>query len=327
MITTYLFRKGQTLQSQVTRSEMLSAIKDRDSLLWVDLEDPTDFESEFLVEIFNFHPLAIEDCINDHSEPKMDDYDEHLFLVVHGLTMARDEEKELDELKTIELNIFFGKNYLVTFHKTPIKTMAQVRSSLERRPERLMGHGSDLLLHAILDRLVDNYQPVLDQYDAKIDQLEECLFNMPAHDYLATVMQAKRDVFNLRRIIAPQRDLISNLTRIHTDFISQEHMMYFRDVYDHLFRIYGLAESFHESLASILQVYFSYSSNKLNEVVKHMTVMATLTMPSVIIASMYGMNFEYMPELHWKFGYPFSIALSLGISGALLVWMKLKKWI
>lgn len=103
--------------------------------------------------------------------------------------------------------------------------------------------------------------------------------------------------------------------------------MYFRDVYDHLFRIYGLAESFHESLASILQVYFSYSSNKLNEVVKHMTVMATLTMPSVIIASMYGMNFDYMPELHWKYGYPFSIALSLGISGALLVWMKLKKWI
>ncbi len=327
MITTYLYRKDQPLKKEVSRTEMFSALKDPESLLWVDLEDPTDFETELLVEIFNFHPLAIEDCLCDHSEPKMDDYEEHLFIVVHAVNIERDEEKELDQLMSRELNIFFGKNYIVTLHKTPIKTMSQVRLGIEKRPEKMMGHGSDLLLHEILDRLVDNYQPVLDHFDVKIDKLEEELFNHVPQDYLATIMQAKRDVFNLRRLISPQRDLLNNLTRIHTDFIAPNHMMYFRDVYDHLLRVYGLAESFHESLANILQVYFSYSSNKLNEIVKHMTVMATLTMPSVIIASIYGMNFEHMPELHWQYGYHFSIFLSLSISAVLLVWMKWKKWI
>jgi magnesium transporter len=306
---------------------MLEAIADKESLLWVDLEDATEFESDCLVEIFNFHPLAVEDCLSDHSEPKIDDYDEYLFLVMHSVVMIRDEQRDVVELSTIELNVFFGRNYVVTHHKTPITTIAQIRNATEKNPERFLKHGSDLLVHAVVDRLVDNYQPLLDRYDRRIDQLEDDVFRNPQKDYLSTIMQTRRDIFNLRRIISPQRDLLNTLTKSSTLFVKRKNLIYFRDVYDHLFRIYGICEGFHDALSSILQAYFSYSSQKLNEVVKHMTVLATLTMPSVIIASIYGMNFKNMPELDWAWGYPFSIALASGISVSMLIWMKFKKWL
>jgi magnesium transporter len=306
---------------------MLAAISDKDSLLWVDLEDATEFESDCLVEIFNFHPLAVEDCLSDHSEPKIDDYDEYLFLVMHSVLMMRDEERDVVELTTVELNVFFGRNYVVTHHKTPITTIAQIRNATERNPERFLRHGSDLLVHAIVDRLVDNYQPLLDRYDRKVDQLEDEAFNNSQKDYLSTIMQTRRDIFNLRRIISPQRDLLNTLTKSSTPFVKRKNLIYFRDIYDHLFRIYGICEGFHDALSSILQVYFSYSSQKLNEVVKHMTVLATLTMPAIIIASIYGMNFKHMPELDWAWGYPFSVGLAVTTSISMLIWMKLKKWL
>lgn len=326
MLTTFLYKKNGEVKTDLTRAEMLAAIRDKEGLLWVDLEDSTEFESECLVEIFNFHALAVEDCLSDNSEPKIDDYDEYLFMVMHSVIMTRDEERDLVELSTVELNIFFGKNYVVTFHKTPITTISQIRNAATRNPDRFLGHGSDLLVHAIIDRLVDNYQPLLDRYDRRIDQLEDEVFDNPSEDYLSLILQTKRDVFNLRRILSPQRDLLNSLTKSATPFIKRKHLMYFRDVYDHLFRIYGISEGFHESLSSLLQVYFSYSSHKLNEIVKHMSVLATLTMPAVIIASIYGMNFHNMPELDWKYGYPFSILLSVFISASMLIWMKFKKW-
>jgi len=328
MISTFFYsNKQKQIKTDLTRPELFSALAEKEGLLWVDLEDPSEFESDCLVEIFNFHPLAVEDCLSDHSEPKLDDYDEYFFIVMHSAMTKRDEAIGNEELASSQFNIFFGKNYVVTFHKMPIKAIQNVREVLRKKPDRFMGQGSDMLLHAILDHFVDNYQPLLGQYDRRIDKLEVELYNDPPKNYLASVMQVKQDVFSLRRIIGPQRDMLNNFTRTASDFIHPDHVMYFRDVYDHLFRIYGMVESFHENLTSILQAYYSYSSHKLNEVVKHLTALATLTMPAVIIASFYGMNFDHMPELHWKLGYPFSILLALGISAAMLLWMKSKKWI
>ena len=327
MITTFLRKKDGAVQENVSRAEMLAALRDKECLLWVDLENPTEFESDSLVEIFNFHPLAVEDCLSDHSEPKVDDYDEYLFIVVHSIQMTRDEDSEVDELTTSEMNVFFGRNYVVTFHKVPMQTIHQIRQAAQRKPDRFLGHGADLLVHAILDRLVDNYQPILDQYDRRVDALEDEVFDNPPADYISTVMQTKRDIFNLRRIISPQRDIINNLTKSATPFIKQKHLIYYRDIYDHLFRIYGIAEGFHETLTNILQAYFSYSSHKLNEVVKHMTVLATLTMPSLIIASIYGMNFRRMPELNWEYGYYFALGLMVVMPCIMLIWLKIRKWI
>lgn len=322
MLNTYLYRKGKPLETNISRAQMLQLLQEKELLLWVDLEDPTEFESDMLVEIFNFHPLAVEDCITDISQPKVDDYEEYLFLVMHAVNL-----KSREELATIELDVFLGKNYVVTYHKSPVRGVEHVRDSLPKKPDLFMGHGADLLVHAILDHLVDNYTPVLDQYDQKIDLLEEEMLNSPSKDYLEMVMQVKRDIFHLKRIVGPQRDTVNFLTRNPTAFIKPKHMMYFRDVYDHLFRIYGIVEGFHEMITSMLQVYFSHSSHKLNEVMKRMTVLATVTMPAVVIASIYGMNFQFMPELGWKYGYFASIAAIVLVSLGMLVWMKFKKWI
>lgn len=327
MITTRLCKKSGEMQSVISRAEMLVSLKDKDSLLWVDLDTPDEFETECLIEIFNFHPLAVEDCLSDHSEPKMDDYEEYLFIVAHDVVLEKNEERNCEELQTRELHIFCGPNYVVTFHKQPLKSLELTRTMAERKSERLMARGSGMLLHAILDKLVDHYQPVLDSYDRKIDQMEELAFDNPPADYLSNVVHVKRDVFNLRRIISAHRELINQLIRGGASYFSQEQAIYFRDIQDHLVRIHSMTEGFHEALTSILQAYFSYSSHKLNEIIKHMTVLATLTMPAVIIASIYGMNFQHMPELNWIWGYPAALLLSVLTSTVMLLWMRWKKWI
>lgn len=325
MIKSFYYKRGAELETDLSRARMLAIVQEKAGLLWVDFEDATEFEQETLVEIFNFHPLAIEDCITDQSQPKVDDYEEYLFLVVHGLKMF--EKGKHRELGTLELNIFIGPNYVVTFHNGPISGVSQVRDALPKKVQTLMGGTSDLLAHSILDHLVDGYLPVIHDYDVKIDELEKHMFRNGSANYLQTLLQVKQDIFMLRRIIAPQRDTLYYLTRNPSPLIKTKNLMYYRDVYDHLFRIHSMAESYHDTLNSILQVYFSYASTKLNEVMKRLTVLATIAMPAMIIASLYGMNFKNMPELQWQHGYVFSIGLMFFTTVALLVWMKIKKWI
>lgn len=325
MITSFLYKKNEPVETDLSRARMLAVVQEKSGLLWVDFENVTEFEEEALVEIFNFHPLAVEDCVTDHSQPKMDDYEEYIFLVVHALTMRQKNGGQ--ELGTIELNIFVSGNYVVTFHKDPIPGVTQVRDIVQRKPQALMGSTSDLLAHSILDHLVDSYGPVVQQYDEKIDALEKTMFKRGSAGFLQALLQTKQDIFTLRRTIAPQRDTVHMLIRNPNQFIKPKNVIYFRDIYDHLFRIHSFAEGYHENLNNILQVYFSYSSFKLNEVLKHLTVLATVTMPPVIVASIYGMNFKHMPELQWFWGYPFAIFLCVFSSTVMFVWMKIKKWI
>lgn len=321
MLNSFLYRKAKPLETNISRAQMLQTLQEKEVLLWVDFENPDEFESDALVEIFNFHALAIEDCLTDLSQPKVDDYEEYLFLVVHALQTSAEKK-----LRTVELDLFLGKNFVITFHKEPVTSITQIRENAVRKPEVFFGHGADRLVHVLLDQLVDNYLPVMDAYDEKIEALEEAMFNHHDSGALATLMELKRDVFHLRRIIVPQRDMVNYLTKNPSAFMKPKHLMYFRDVYDHLFRLYGVAEGFHETLSSLLQAYFSYSSHRLNEVMKRMTILATVTMPAVIIASIYGMNFRHIPELDWRYGYYFSLALILGTSAFMLLWMKYKKW-
>jgi len=325
MITSFYFKKSGEVETNLSRARLLSVLGEKNGLLWVDLEEPNEFESDSLVEIFNFHPLAIEDCMTDQSQPKLDDYGEYLFMVVHAIMMHDKGSKR--ELRTVELDIFIGENFVVTVHKEPLVSVAQVRELAQKKAPALMGSGPDMLVHSLLDHLVDRYLPVLDEYDNKINSLEKEMFRHTSKDFLKSLLQIKQDMFHLRRIVGPQRDTLYSLTRDSSAFIKADHLMYFRDIYDHLFRIYGMAEAYHENLNNILQVYFSYSSFRLNEVLKHLTVLATVTMPPVIIASVYGMNFKHFPELEWAMGYPFAIGLCVLSSLAMLVWMKFKKWI
>lgn len=321
MLTSFICKK-KNLTANASRQELARALWDRDALVWVDLEDPNEFESEILIELFNFHPLAIEDCLNDSSDPKIDDYEDHLFLVVHAVN-----GKSQEELKTIEVDIFVSKNYVVTFHKEPIQSVSQLRDQFHRKSEcSIMSEGSDILLHAILDRLVDRYLSVLTEQERRIDELEDELFLDKDKDFLSKILKVQKNVVYLKRIIGPQQETINNLSRTGTGIIRPKRVVYFRDIYDHLFRFYQMADELHAILNGMLQVHFSHISAKLNEIIKMMTVIATLSMPPMVIASIYGMNFKQMPELEWQWGYYFSLGLMTLSSAIVLIYMKIKKW-
>lgn len=325
MITSFFYKKGGTLETGLSRARMLSAIQEKDGLLWVDFENASEFEEDMLVEIFNFHPLAVEDCITDHPQPKVDDYEEYLFLVVHALTMR--PVNGTKELGTIELNIFLGPNYVVTFHKEPISGLTQVRDAVQKKTQTLMGSSSDILVHAVLDHLVDSYLPVVHEYDAKIDEIEKNLFRSdPSRERLATLLQIKQDIFTFRRVIAPQRDTLYSLTRNPSPFIKPKHVVYFRDISDHLFRISATTDGLHDHLTSMLEVYFSYISSELNIVMKRLTVLATLSMPAVIIASVYGMNVRLLPGAGHDLGFWGIMLFTAALTVGLYFWMKIKKW-
>jgi len=325
MITSFFYKKGGQVETNLSRARLLSALSDKEGVLWVDLENPNEFESDALVEIFNFHPLAVEDCIADHSEPKVDDYEEYLFLVVHALTMLRDNGQK--ELSTIELNLFLGPNYAVTFHKEPIESVTQDVAKTQQKPDGMMSSGPDLLVHTILDHLVDRYLPVFHQYEDRADLLETDMFNRsPSREKLATLLQLKQDISTLRRIVGPQRDTLHFLTRNAGRFIKEKHLIYFRDISDHLFRISALANGMYDHLTSMMEVYFSYLSSELNVAMKRLTVVATLTMPAIMIASIYGMNFRVIPGAAHEHGFWGVMILTVLITFVMYVWMRIKKW-
>lgn len=319
MITSFVWQK-KTLLQNVSRADLAKALWDKESLLWVDLENPTEFESEILIEVFGFHPLAIEDCLNDTSEPKIDEYEDHVFLVVHAADF------DTQQVRSIELDMFVNKNYVVTFHKQPLVSINAVKELMARKAS-VLSDGTDMLMHAILDRLVDQYQPVLTGHQRRVDELEDRAFDEKEGDrFLQKILNVQKDVLYLKRIIGPQRDTVSHLSKNTYDFIKAKRAIYFRDIYDHLFRLYQMAEELDGILKGIMQVYFSHQSNQLNQAIKAMTILATIALPSIVIASIYGMNFHNIPELRWPFGYLFAIGLMIVSSALLLMWMKFKKW-
>jgi len=285
----------------LTPAEIAQALDDPEGLLWVSLEQPGEAEfRDILQDIFHFHPLAIEDCQSEgYQAPKVDDFGAYLFIIVHALR----PEFPLDELDTMELNCFLGQNYLVTSYKSPI--MGPVQHVWERleRDDRLTGRGADFLCHAILDQMVDEYMPLLDTIDNEIDRLEDQVLAKPKQDTLECILSLKHSIAVLRRIIAPQRELINRLSRDDLPLIASQNRIYFRDIYDHLVRLHDLSESVRDVITGALDTYLSVTSNRLNEVMKALTIVSTIFLPLSFVAGVYGMNFEYLPELHWRYGY------------------------
>lgn len=324
MINSYFFSAEAGLKRNVSRAEMHSILKKKEGVLWVDMDEATDIEDELLVEIFNFHELAIEDALNDHCGSKLDDYGDYLFMNMDGITLKMNEQHQR-ELVSAELSMFLGANYVVTYHKKTIPSILADRLAAEKKPQSQLGEGAGALLHTIIDHLVDSYISVIHQYEEKVDEIETEIFSDGA-DYLKKLMSVKQDIFKLRRIFGPQKDMLYALAR-YRKLIGTENEFYFRDVYDHLLHITVMTDSIYENLTGILQVYFSYSSTKLNEVMKRLTILATLSMPALLVFSLYGMNFDWMPFLKSPLGFWISQGVTFVMAVGMLIWMKWKKWI
>lgn len=310
-------------------TEMHEGIIDFDSLLarpglimWVDMCAPSDKESFALTHDFKFHPLAIEDVISEITRSKLDDYGNYLFLVFQ-LADYLGKEKGL---KVSEVDLFLTKNAVVTIHfdDHPVFENLYARA---RKDERLFSRGADFLSHGILDAVVDNYSAALDLLEFEVDAVEDDVFEEPDEETVKTIFSLRRDIHHVKRIAVPQQEVLGHLTRDKHELISERAAVYLSDIYDHMLRINELADTHRDALISALEVYYSSVSTRTNEIIKILTIFTAILMPPTFLVGLYGMNFKYMPEITWKYGYIFFWAVVLLVTVALLFFFKKKKWI
>ncbi|MBI2845985.1 MAG: magnesium/cobalt transporter CorA [Chloroflexi bacterium] len=308
---------------KVKDSQIRACLRDKQGLLWLDLEDPSPHEVAILSEVFRFHPLAIEDCLSPELQhPKIDDYEDYLFLIFHAVL----PDFPLDITDTVELNIFVGRNFLVTYHRTAVQSLSRVWERKER-DERVMSRGSHFLLYTLLDTLVDDYLPILDQMDDIIDGIEHEVFRNPTQETLSRIFSAKRDTLYLRRVLAPQREVLLRLSRGEFALIKEPAYIYFRDVYDHMVRVIDANDALRDLVNGALDTYLSVFSNRLNEVMKTLTIVATVILPLSLIAGIYGMNFQFMPELTWRYGYFVVLGIMLIVAGGMFIYFRRRGWL
>jgi magnesium transporter len=312
------------IRNDISRDEIARIVASGDGTLWVDIDtrDPNDVS--ILSDVFHFHPLAIEEATNPQSRVKLEEYDKYLLLIVRtvGFCETTDDPYDLD---TVNISFFLGKNFLVTVHGGSTNPVAATVDLLERKPE-LIGHGPAKLMHVIVDQAVDAYFPIIDQIDEFMDSLEEKIFSQFDQTVLRDVFAVKRLVLTLRRHLAPERDALSVLTNRPSTLLSTETQIYYRDIYDHVLRIYDSLETFRDLLSSTLDSYLTQVSNRLGTATKALSVVATVTLPFVVISGIWGMNFEHIPLHSNPYGFIFlvlaQLALGLTILGG-LKWRKL----
>jgi magnesium transporter len=310
---------------------MPTLLSDTNLFLWVDLESPTPEETKYVLEdVFHFHPLSIEDCVAASPSPKVDEYspkeEDHfspyLFIVIHAVDYSRKD----GVFATGELDFFLGRNFLVTYHVGPLRSV----SMTEERAVRATGNiarAPDRVAHTLLDAIVDNYKPALDELSLEIAELEQQALQHPTQQTLNQILLVKKEVLHLRQIIGPQREVLARFARGEFKLIRTHLVPYYRDVYDALFHISELAQGYTDTLTGILQVYLNMSSNRTGEVVKLLTMITVITTPLMMVGTWYGMNFKYMPELDWKYGYFGALALTLLATVATYWYFKKKKWL
>jgi magnesium transporter len=292
------------------------------TLYWVDLEDPTEKEEEILWEIFNFHHLAVEDCIATHQFPKIDDYGDYLYLIVHGV----DYSKTDGAFRTTELDIFLSSSFLVTFHYKPLRSTTQMRVRLNEGaiPPDLR---PAFLLYQILDNLVQNYVPAMEDFEKRIHNIEELIIKKPDRRILDRIFQFKKEVLNLKRIVGPQRDVLNRFGRGEFRLIPAELTVYYRDVFDQISRYAEMAESYRDIIMMALDAYLSAVSNRLNEVMRALTLISTIFLPLTFITGLFGMNFEVIPFSKHPLGFILTFVVSVIVGVGMYLFFKFKQWV
>jgi magnesium transporter len=291
MTRSFVFNQGKLGGQDLDMDGLRLILFDKGLNVWVDMEGSSGEEAKLVLEgVFDFHPLAIEDCLTPSERPKVDEYETYLFLVIHAVDYTRGTE----EFRTTELNIFMGKDFLVTFHREPLHSIAATVDRVMKNAPAV-ARAPDRLAHTILDFLFENYRPVLEELSAEIAELEEKVLTAKSPDILGDVLQVKSEVQRLRQIVAPQREVIGRFARGEFRFVRAHLVPYYRDLHDQLVRINDLAESYRDSLTNVLQVHLNLQQTQVNQVIKVLTVLATLALPIFVITSFYGMNFGHFP--------------------------------
>ena len=292
------------------------------NIIWADVSDPTSRDFEELAEEFGFHHLSIEDCQNAHQRPKVEEYTGYYFIVLYEAELVG----PTDRLELRELNIFLGKNYLVTVHSRPIRAIETAKRLWHEWTDRA-DQGAGLLSYLLIDAIVDDYLPLLDIISERMDDLEDSIFGEWRAEAIEEIFTIKKKLLYLRRSITPLRDVFNMMLRREQPIFDRETHVYFQDVFDHLIRVADTIDTLRDMLSSTMDAYLSVSGNRMNQVMKRLTSISTILMSVTLIAGVYGMNFVFMPELRWRFGYIFALLSMVVVGVALYVYLKKVKWI
>ena len=294
---------------------------------WVNVDGLADQKIiRHLGKIFDIHDLALEDIVNLHQRPKVEEYDDHIFIVTKMGSIQAPAAHE-------QVSLFLGKNYVLTFQECPGDAFEPVRERLHSQRGEIRKAGADYLAYALIDAVIDGYFPILEHYGDLVEDAEDAVLLNPGIDLVTHLHSLRRDLFNLRRAIWPQRDMINVLIRDSSPLISESTHVYLRDCYDHTVQLLDLTETYREITAGLFELYLSSVSTKMNEVMKFLTLIATVFIPLGFIAGLYGMNFDpkaspwNMPELGWAWGYPFALALMSAVGLGLVYLFYRRGWL
>ncbi len=326
MIRILYFTSAGEIRTDVAVEALPELLRDTEGLLWLDLrEESPEACTPIMRDVFGFHPLAIDDALEESHVPKVDDWGKYLYLVLHAVSYNVEE----NNIDTLELDVFVGANYIVTHHDTPLKAVERVWN-LCQRDERHLERGPAHLLYKLADEVAADYMPVVEDIDITIDEIEDQVFDNPAPSVLEQIFGLKRALLTLRRIIGPQREALNKLGRGDYAVIPAGYGVFFRDVYDHLVRLYDISESLRDLVGGALDTYLSVINNRMNEVMKTLTVITTMFMPISFLAGFFGMNF-FQPTFRfdaWTSQGAFIalMAVMLLLPVGMFLWMHKRAW-
>jgi magnesium transporter len=327
MIHSFVFSDGKLAAQDLDLDALKLVRHDKGLIIWVDLDHPTEEETrQVLGDLFQFHPLAIEDCVAISGLPKLEDYDDYSFMVMHAVDFNKQ-----DKFTTTELDLFLGKDFLVTYHTEDLRSIRAAMARCTNRQGVQIARGPDRLAHTLLDLMGDNYQPMISELGRELDEIEDLLLGenqsgFSSKEVMQRMLDYRKDLSHLRQIVRPQRETVYRLSRGENKLIRQVMIPYFRDLHDNFNQIEQMASSYNEQLLVSFDVYINKTAYQTNEGIKILTAMTAITLPPVLVGSWYGMNFVNMPELQNPYAYWIAMAVTILGMVAMWVWLKQRKW-
>ncbi len=322
-ITLIDYDENQYNEREIENIEDCFPYKDSPSISWINIDGVHQVDViEKLGDHFVLHPLLQEDVVNTHQRPKFDEFDDHLFIVVRMFFL--NEEK--NELEGEQISFIVGANFVISFQERQGDVFEQVRERLRNGKGRIRKKGSDYLAYCLIDAIVDSYYTILETLGEHIESLQEELVSEPKQEDLQIIQDLKSDMLFIRKSVWPLREVIGGLVRSESTLIKQDVLVYIRDVYDHVIQAIDTIETYRDMLSAMLDIYLSSVGNRMNEVMKVLTIIATIFIPMTFLAGVYGMNFKYMPELGWRYAYLFFWIVVSVVLIAMIAYFKRKKW-
>jgi magnesium transporter len=321
MIRSFVFSDGRLVGRDLEPEALRLIRADPGLVLWVDLQEPTPEETKAVLEgTFGFHALAVEDCIAPNSLPKVEDYENYLFIVTHAVDFSRAEK-----FQTTELDMFLGPDFVVTHHTKPVRA---IEGAIDRFVKNLgQPRGADRIAYVVMDLLVDNYQPVLDELRGELDEIEDKAISQVGGTLIEELIEVRSEIGLLRQIIRPQREVIARVALGESRVIRSKMLPYYRNLRDNLTRIDETAAGYADRLLICFDLHLNRSASEANEGIKILTALTAITLPVLLIGTWYGMNFEHMPELSSPYGYKLILALTVVLTVLITLWIRKKRWL